>query len=131
MATQGDPTDVPDTDDPVDPPAVPVGRWGLSTEPYRLRLFVTGRSANSLRALHNLRILCERELKSRYELDVVDILEDPQSAEDSRILATPTLLKLWPPPKRIIIGDLSDYEKVLIGLDLPANPNEPSSNTTP
>ncbi|MGE0418070.1 MAG: circadian clock KaiB family protein [Acetobacteraceae bacterium] len=96
---------------------------------YTLRLFVTGRSATAMRAEQNLRSLCERELAGRYELDVIDILADPQAAENARILATPTLLKVRPGPRRIIIGDLSDTEKVLTGLDLVTNP--PVSNSGP
>jgi circadian clock protein KaiB len=92
---------------------------------YRLRLFVTGRSAISLRAERNLRALCERELRDRYELEVIDILDNPQAAAAARILATPTLLKLHPQPRRIIIGDLSDDEKILMGLGLVARPTVP------
>lgn len=87
-------------------------------ESYVLTLFVTGRTTRAERAIANLRRLCEEELDGCYELKVVDVLEQPQLAEDERILATPTLVKQLPPPLRRVIGDLSDKEKVLLGLDL-------------
>lgn len=85
---------------------------------FRLRLFVTGRSARSEMAIANLRRICESELDGRYQMEIIDVLEDPQRAEDERILATPTLIKEVPPPSRRIVGDLSDTDKVLAGLDL-------------
>ena len=87
-----------------------------------LRLYVTGRTPRSERAMQTLRKLCDDELDGRYELVIVDVLENPQLAEDEKILATPTVIKALPPPIRRIIGDLSDTEKVLLGLDLtPSN----------
>jgi len=83
-----------------------------------LRLYVTGKTAQSERAITNLRNIIDEDLKDKYELEIIDILERPQLAEDEKILATPTLLKELPPPLRKIIGDLSDKEKVLLGLDL-------------
>lgn len=83
-----------------------------------LKLYVTGRTSNSGRAIENLRQICEEELDGQYELAIVDLLEDPQLGEDEKILATPTLIKKLPVPVRRIIGDLSDREKVLVGLDL-------------
>ncbi|MBF0626654.1 MAG: circadian clock protein KaiB [Magnetococcales bacterium] len=85
---------------------------------YLLKLYITGHTPRSERAIKNLRRLCEQELDGRYEMRVIDILEQPQLAEDEKILATPTLIKMLPPPLRRIIGDLSDTEKVLVGLDL-------------
>lgn len=85
---------------------------------YLLTLFITGHTARSERAIANLRRICDEELSEAYELHIVDILEEPQRAEAERILATPTLIKALPPPLRRIIGDLSDTEKVLLGLDL-------------
>lgn len=85
---------------------------------YILRLFVTGRTQQSQRALYNLRNICETELQDDYELDVIDVLEHPALAEEHKILATPTLVKELPEPIRKIIGDLSDRERVLLGLDL-------------
>lgn len=85
---------------------------------YLLKLFVTGQTPRARRAIDNLSRLCEERLRGQYEIIVVDVLEDPQLAEDERIFATPTLIKLLPPPLRRIIGDLSDSDKVLMGLDL-------------
>lgn len=85
---------------------------------YKLRLYITGRTPQSQRALSNLRQICEAELEDAYEIEVIDVLEHPTLAENEKILATPTLVKRLPEPVRKIIGDLSDREKVLIGLDL-------------
>jgi circadian clock protein KaiB len=85
---------------------------------YLLKLYVTGRTPRSERAIGNLKRICGEELADRYEMVIIDILERPQLAEDEKILATPTLIKQLPPPLRRIIGDLSDTEKVLLGLDL-------------
>jgi circadian clock protein KaiB len=85
---------------------------------FKLRLFITGRTSQSQRALENLRALCEAELQGIYEVEVIDVLEHPTLAENEKILATPTLVKRLPEPVRKIIGDLSDREKVLLGLDL-------------
>ena len=89
-----------------------------SNNKFLLRLFVTGQTPKSERAIANLRRICDEELKGRYELKVIDILERPQLAEDEKILATPALIKELPPPLRRVIGDLSDKDKVLVGLDL-------------
>ena len=83
-----------------------------------LKLYITGRTPKSERAIANLRRICEKELGGQYRLDIVDVLEQPQLAEDERILATPTLIRELPAPLRRIIGDLSNTEKVLLGLDL-------------
>lgn len=85
---------------------------------YALKLYVTGDTPRAQRAISTLKRLCEQELGGQYEMIVIDVLERPQLAEDERILATPTLIKQLPPPLRRIIGDLSDTEKVLLGLDL-------------
>jgi circadian clock protein KaiB len=85
---------------------------------YVLRLYVTGTSPRAQVAIANLRRICEQELSGQYELQIIDVLEQPQVAEDDRILATPTLIKQLPPPLRRVIGDLSDKEKVLLGLEL-------------
>ncbi len=86
---------------------------------YQLKLFITGQTPRARRAIDNISRLCEERLGGQYEMIVIDVLEDPQAAEDERIIATPTLIKIVPPPLRRIIGDLSDTEKVLLGLDLP------------
>ena len=89
---------------------------------YQLKLYITGNTSRSESAISKLRRICEEDLKDQYDLIIVDILERPQLAEDEKILATPTLVKVLPPPLRRIIGDLSDREKVLLGLDiLPRN----------
>ncbi|HVO43929.1 MAG TPA: circadian clock protein KaiB [Aggregatilineales bacterium] len=84
-----------------------------------LKLYVAGPSPRSERAIVNLRHLCEEELRGRCDLEIIDILEQPQIAEDEKILATPMLIKVLPPPIRRLIGDLSNREKTLAGLDLP------------
>ncbi|MBK6683753.1 MAG: circadian clock protein KaiB [Deltaproteobacteria bacterium] len=87
---------------------------------FRLRLYITGRTPQSQRAIDNLRNICESELSGGFEVEVIDVLEHPSLAENEKILATPTLVKRLPEPVRKIIGDLSDREKVLLGLDLEA-----------
>ncbi len=85
---------------------------------YVLKLYVAGNTPNSVRALRTLKNILEEEFKGVYALKVIDVLKNPQLAEEDKILATPTLSKVLPLPVRKIIGDLSDREKVLIGLDL-------------
>ena len=89
------------------------------SDKVRLRLYVTGQTLRSRRAIARLRELCDREFGAGYELVVVDVVEQPELAEGDKIVATPTLIKELPPPVRRIIGDLSDSETVLLGLDLP------------
>jgi circadian clock protein KaiB len=85
---------------------------------YSLRLYVTGMTPRSLRAIENIKRVCEQSLKDRYSLEVVDIYQHPELASSAQIIAAPTLIKDLPLPLRRIIGDLSDHEKVLVGLDL-------------
>ncbi|MEO0377712.1 MAG: circadian clock protein KaiB [Cyanobacteria bacterium P01_A01_bin.17] len=85
---------------------------------YVLKLYVAGNTPNSIRALRTLNNILEQEFQGVYALKVIDVLKNPQLAEEDKILATPTLSKVLPPPVRKIIGDLSDRERVLIGLDL-------------
>lgn len=85
---------------------------------YVLKLYVAGNTPNSVRALKTLKDILEEEFQGVYALKVIDVLKNPQLAEEDKILATPTLSKILPPPVRKIIGDLSDREKVLIGLDI-------------
>ena len=85
---------------------------------YVLKLYVAGNTPNSVRALKTLKNLLEQEFQGIYALKVIDVVKNPQLAEQDKILATPTLAKVLPPPVRKIIGDLSDRDKVLIGLDL-------------
>ena len=91
---------------------------------YVLKLYVTGQTANSQKAIENLKSVLKAELNGLYSLEVVDVLKHPQLAEEDKILATPTLAKVLPPPVRKIIGDLSDVEKVLLGLDLTVEKEE-------
>jgi len=83
-----------------------------------LKLYITGQTINSIKAIHNLEKILSGELKESYELKIINVLENPQLAEDERIMATPTLSRELPLPIKRIIGDLSDKEKVLIGLDI-------------
>jgi len=85
---------------------------------YILKLYVAGNTPTSVRALTTLKNILDEEFQGVYALKVIDVLKNPQLAEEDKILATPTLAKILPPPVRKIIGDLSDREKVLIGLDL-------------
>jgi len=90
------------------------------TEVHHLRLYVAGHSPKSLKALGNLKRICEEHLHGRYELEVVDLVVDPRLAAEDEILAVPTLVRLPPGPMRKIIGDLSDTQSVLVGLQLPS-----------
>jgi circadian clock protein KaiB len=91
----------------------------MANEPeYQLRLYVAGQTPKSMTALENLKRYCEKHLKDKYLIEVIDLLEDPQLAEGDQILAIPTLVRHVPSPIRKIIGDLSNEEKVLVGLDL-------------
>jgi circadian clock protein KaiB len=89
-----------------------------SGEHYELRLYVAGQSRKSITAIKNLKQICEEHLAGRYEIEVIDLMEKPQLAKGDQILAIPTLVRKLPNPLRKIIGDLSDTERVLIGLDL-------------
>lgn len=88
---------------------------------FTLKLYITGNTPRAERAIANLRRICDDELQGQYEMIVIDVLERPQLAEDEKILATPTLIKQLPPPLRRIIGDLSDTDQVLLGLDILPN----------
>lgn len=85
---------------------------------YRLRLYVAGQTPKSMQAFRNLKQICEEHLQGRYEIDVIDLLENPQLASGDQILALPTLVRRLPEPIKKIIGDLSNKERVLVGLDL-------------
>ena len=85
---------------------------------YRLRLYVAGNTPKSILALKNLKQICEDYLQGRYEIEVIDLLENPQLAQGDQILALPTLVRRLPEPIKKIIGDLSNKERVLVGLDL-------------
>jgi circadian clock protein KaiB len=85
---------------------------------WRLRLYVAGESATSLTAFANLKLLCETHLKGRYEIEIIDLLQHPRLARGDEIVAIPTLVRQLPTPIRKIIGDLSDTDRVLVGLQL-------------
>ncbi len=85
---------------------------------YHLRLYVAGQTAKSLRATANLKRVCEEHLAGRYDIEVIDLLQNPRLAAGDQILAVPTLVRRLPAPLKRIIGDLSDTEKVLVGLDI-------------
>ncbi|HET6557471.1 MAG TPA: circadian clock KaiB family protein [Prolixibacteraceae bacterium] len=87
-------------------------------ETYLLRLYVTGSTPQSVRAIENIKKICEEHLKGRYELEVVDLYQKPHLAKGEQIIAAPTLIKKLPQPLRRIIGDMSNTERVLVGLDL-------------
>lgn len=87
---------------------------------YRLRLFVTGATPNSTRAISNLKAFCETFLTGKYELEIVDVYQQPLIVEKEQLIALPMLVKLSPLPQRRLIGDMSDTDKVLRGLNLPA-----------
>jgi circadian clock protein KaiB len=89
---------------------------------YVLRLFVAGTTTRSVRAIANLRRICEEHLAGRYELAVVDIYQHPELAKEVQIFAAPTLVKELPLPLRQFVGDLSDVDKVLLGLDIRPRP---------
>ncbi|MGA1977063.1 MAG: circadian clock KaiB family protein [Bacteroidales bacterium] len=90
----------------------------LSKDKYILRLYITGTTSRSVLALTNLKKICEEYLEGRYELEVIDLYKNPSLAKGEQIIAAPTLIKKLPLPFRRIIGDMSNKEKVLLGLDL-------------
>ena len=85
---------------------------------YHLRLYVAGQTVKSLRATANLKRVCEEHLAGRYDIEVIDLMQNPKLAAGDQILAVPTLVRRLPAPLKRIIGDLSDTEKVLVGLDI-------------
>jgi circadian clock protein KaiB len=89
---------------------------------YLLRLYVTGTTPASQRAIERVRTICEEHLQGRYKLDVIDIYQLPALAKDEQIIATPTLIRVLPAPLRRFIGDLSKAEKILFGIDVRVNP---------
>lgn len=97
---------------------------------YVLKLFVSGMTPSSLRAIQNIRDICQQHLKGHYELEVVDIYQQPELSKREQIIAAPTLVKKLPEPLRQFIGDLSDTEKILVGLNLiPKDPGQPDTNS--
>lgn len=92
----------------------------LKSREYLLRLYVAGKTQKAIAAFDNLRRICEEHLAGRYQLEVVDLLENPALARGHQILALPALVRQLPPPVKKIIGDFSNAERVLVGLDLVA-----------
>jgi circadian clock protein KaiB len=93
-----------------------------SVPQWRLRLYVAGNTPNSISAFNNLKQICEMHLKGQYDIELIDLLRNPQLAKGDQIVAIPTLVRKLPPPLKQIIGDLSNQDRVLVGLDLrPAN----------
>jgi circadian clock protein KaiB len=90
----------------------------VSSAPWELRLYVAGQTAKSVTAFANLKRICEQYIPGKYRIDVVDLLKNPTLAKGDQILAIPTLVRKLPVPIRKILGDLSDTERVLVGLDL-------------
>ena len=88
------------------------------TQIWTLRLYVAGQTPRCVRAFANLKKICEDQLKGQYTIEIIDLLKTPQLSRDDQILAIPTLVRKLPVPVRKIIGDLSDTERVLVGLDL-------------
>src|ERR1700682_4090726 len=96
----------------------------MSSEKWMLRLYTAGQSPKSVAALDNLKHLCEEHLAGRYQIEVVDLLKNPRLAKDDQIVAIPTLVRQLPPPLRKIIGDLSDTDRALVGLQLRQRPRD-------
>jgi circadian clock protein KaiB len=88
------------------------------TKRYKLRLFITGSTPRSTRAIENMHLICEQNLKGQYDVEIVDVYQNPEATKELQIIATPTLVKILPEPLRRIIGDLSDHERVLAGLNI-------------
>lgn len=98
-------------------------RNGADADFYDLRLYIAGQTSRSLAALANIKRICDEHLAGRYRIEVIDLLERPQLAKGDQILALPTLVRRLPEPIRKLIGDLSDTERALVGLDLRARPS--------
>ncbi|HEY2028289.1 MAG TPA: circadian clock KaiB family protein [Myxococcales bacterium] len=95
-----------------------ISKASESTQVYVLRLYVAGLTAHSRQAIENITAICEEHLEGRYDLEVIDIYKRPVLAREEQIFAAPTLVKRLPLPLRRLIGDLSERDKVLVGLDL-------------
>ena len=96
---------------------------------FLLKLFVAGGDSRAQAAIENLRRICDQELPGQYELQIIDVLEQPEEAEHAKILATPTLIKQLPPPLRRVIGDLSDKERLLLGLEIKSSPRQSTQDS--
>lgn len=99
--------------------------WGEPAAPhYQLRLYVTGATSRSTRAIENLRRFCETELAGCYDLEVIDIYQNPEAAREAQVIAAPTLVKMQPEPVRRVIGDMTDEDRMRRGLSIEALPPE-------
>jgi circadian clock protein KaiB len=94
----------------------------LESEPFALTLFVSGASESSARAVAHVREICDEHLNGRHNLNVVDLNQEPGLAGQHHVLATPTLIRDHPLPSRVLVGDMSDHERILAGLDVEAKP---------
>jgi circadian clock protein KaiB len=110
----------------VDSGPTPTGEEPWDSQLFELRLYVAGQSPRSVRALENLRRVCDEHLAGRYNVEVIDLLQNPALARGDEIVAVPTLVRKLPEPIRKIIGDLSDTDRVLVGLQL-REQGEPAS----
>ena len=100
------------------------GQESEKPDTWELRLYVAGPTPKSIAAFANLKKLCEEHLAGKYSIEIIDLLKNPQLAEGDQILAIPTLVRKLPPPLKKIIGDLSNTERVLVGLDLRPSKNK-------
>ena len=107
---------------PVTPAAALPQTWSHAPDRYILRLFVAGMTARATRAIENIRRICDAHLSNRYDLEVIDVYQQPALTKAEQIIAAPTLIKKSPLPLRRIVGDMSRTDQVLVGLDL-ARPN--------
>jgi circadian clock protein KaiB len=112
-----------DRDAPLDAGDVPATGGAPAGARYVLRLYVTGMTPRSARAIKNVQAICQEYLDGRYDLDVIDIYQQPVLTRGEQIVAAPTLIKKLPLPMRRLVGDMSDRERVLLGLDLVSAPD--------
>lgn len=96
----------------------PRPKTGISETTWELRLYIAGHTSKSIEAIANLKKICEEHLGGKYKIEIIDLLQNPQLARGDQILAIPTLVRRLPPPVRKIIGDLSNTERVLVGLNI-------------
>ena len=99
----------------------------MPSDTFELRLYVAGQTPKAVRAFANLRKICEEHLAGRYSIEVIDLVDNPALGRGDQILALPTLVRQLPPPMKKIIGDLSNTERVLVGLDLRPRPRRASA----
>ena len=100
------------------PPAAVTGSADDAGERYILRLYVAGMTSRSTRAVENVRAFCEKHLEGRYDLQIIDVYQQPALAKSEQLIAAPTLIKKLPLPLRRLIGDMSNEDRILVGLDL-------------